>query len=789
MHCPRCNTSLADHEVSQGMREDVDDPSVWPKFPARKEALVGAGLLDADEARPVHFLAWTTTPWTLGANTALAVRGDAEYGLFEAWPADGRGDELSELYVVATALAEAAVGDGNYRLVKSFPGDALVGLTYEQILEGAVAEGSDLSKGFRVVADEFVSVEDGTGVVHIAPAYGDLEIGRKYDLPTVFSVDLAGHVNPEVKAPGSGPEPGPYAGMFFKAADKQITRDLAQRGLMYRSARVRHAYPFCWRDDSPLLFYAKTSWYIRTTAVKEKLLANNRKINWVPEHIKTGRFGRWLENNIDWAISRERYWGAPLPVWVSEDGEDKVCVGGVADLEQLTGRDLKDLDLHRPYVDEITFERDGKTYRRVPYTVDVWFESGAMPYAQWHYPFENVGEFADNFPADYICEAMDQTRGWFYSLHALATLLTDSGGDGDGGASPSQRPAGPLAEFSPDSPAFKNCIVLGFINDAKGQKMSKSRGNAVDPWSVLNEQGADALRWYLYVSSPPDANKNFNRAHVTEVVKDFLLTLWNVYSFFALYANLDRPDLKTRLPVAGRPEIDRWLTAKLHRLVERMTASLDAYDVTAAARTVNEFVVRDLSNWYVRRNRRRFWKSEDDADKRAAYLTLHEALVTVSKLCAPMVPFVTEAVYQNLARNVSADAPPSVHLCDWPEADAGLIDEPLLAEMDLLIQIVELGRSARAEAAVKVRQPLPEILIRVGTDKELAALRKFEELIKDELNVRRVTFLDFNTDFVSYSLRPNLPVVGKRLGKRVPEFVKALKTLDPHVVITNVRAG
>ncbi|HEV2761929.1 MAG TPA: DUF5915 domain-containing protein, partial [Pyrinomonadaceae bacterium] len=434
-------------------------------------------------------------------------------------------------------------------------------------------------------------------------------------------------------------------------------------------------------------------------------------------------------------------------------------------------------------VDDITFEREGRTYRRVPYTVDVWFESGAMPYAQWHYPFEHQGEMPEHFPADYICEAMDQTRGWFYSLHALATLLTDSG-DGSAG-----RPAGPLAEFSPDSPAFKNCIALGFINDAKGQKMSKSRGNAVDPWSVLNEQGADALRWYLYVSSPPDANKNFNPAHVTEVVKDFLLTLWNVYSFFALYANLDRPDLRTPLAVAERPEIDRWLTAKFHRLVEKVTAALDDYDVTTASRVVNEFVVRDLSNWYVRRNRRRFWKSEDDADKRAAYLTLHETLVALSKLCAPLVPFISEAVYRNLALNVDPQAPPSVHLCDWPEADPAYIDDALIAEMDLLIQIVELGRSARAEAAVKVRQPLPEILIRVGTDKELAALRKFEELIKDELNVRQVTFLDFNTDFVSYSLRPNLPLVGKRLGKGVPEFVKALKTIDPHVVITNVRRG
>lgn len=787
MHCPRCHTSLADHEVSQGMREDVDDPSVWPKFPALKDELISLGLLPSNETRPVSFLAWTTTPWTLGANTALAVRGDEQYGLFESQPVytkeEAAADASTELFILAHSLAEKVFGEGRYRLLKTFPGASLVGLRYEQILQGRVPETEDLSKGFRIVADEFVSIEDGTGIVHIAPAYGDLEIGRKHKLPTVFSVDLAGKVYSEVKAPEWAEPVGPYSGMFFKDADKRITRDLTARGLMFRSERVRHAYPFCWRDDSPLLFYAKTSWYIRTTTVKDELLENNRKINWIPEHVKTGRFGRWLENNIDWAISRERYWGTPLPLWTSDEPEDKICVGSIRELEELTGRELNDLDLHRPYIDEITFQRNGQTYRRVPYTIDVWFESGAMPYAQWHYPFENREQLPARFPADYICEAMDQTRGWFYSLHALATLLTDRG-DPSSGRSP-----GALAKLFPATSAFKNCVVLGFINDEKGQKMSKSRKNAVDPWTVLNEQGADALRWYMYVSSPPEANKNFHPRFVTEVVRDFLLTLWNVYSFFVIYANLDEPDLQTPLSAHERPEIDRWIISKLQRLIEKVTLALDDYNVTDASRTIGDFVVRDLSNWYVRRNRRRFWKSENDTDKRSAYATLYEVLVAISKLCAPMIPFVTETMYRNLVLNVTPDAQPSVHLADWPEPDTQLIDEALLQEMELLIKLIELGRAARSAAAIQFRQPLPEILVRVGTEGEIRALRRLENQLKEELNVKQVSFLDFDSDFINYTLRPNLPVVGKLLGKRVPEFVKALGSIDARQVAENVRRG
>jgi isoleucyl-tRNA synthetase len=431
-------------------------------------------------------------------------------------------------FILAANLAKDNLGEFHMRNV--FPGSRLVGARYSPIMQGYVPASEDMGKAHRVIIDESVSVTDGTGIVHIAPAYGDLEIGKKNNLPTFFSVDLEGHVYPDV---GLTPESrGKYAGM-----DKLITQDLHEAGFMFRSDRVKHAYPFCWRDDSPLLFYAKNTWYIRTSALKSSLLANNEKINWIPAHIKHGRFGNWLENNVDWALSRERYWGAPLPIWVSDDGSERMCIGSLAELESLVGHALPGLDLHRPSVDDVTFFQNGKKFKRVPFTVDVWFESGAMPYAQWHYPFENRDEFVRSFPADYICEAMDQTRGWFYSLHALATLLTEPKLPG------SDLPAGPLASVFPSSPAFKNCMVVGFINDAKGQKMSKSRGNTVDPWAVLDKFGADPLRWYFYTVTAPDLNKNFDEEQLAQVVRGFFLTLWNCYAFFVMYANLDQPRL------------------------------------------------------------------------------------------------------------------------------------------------------------------------------------------------------------------------------------------------------
>jgi isoleucyl-tRNA synthetase len=778
MHCPRCNTSLADHEVSQGFKDDVDDPSVYPKFPVKMES---AKKLINDTSRQIYVMAWTTTPWTLPANTALAVSSEAEYGLIEAPKAHG--SEEKDLYIIATALAEQVFGEGSYQILKNFTGEELVGLTYSPILQGRVPAGEDVNKGFRVITDESVSLGDGTGIIHIAPAYGDLDIGNKNDLPTLFSVDLSGEVFPEVTPLDLTENPGPYTGQFFKKADKQIAKDLKERGLLYREARVKHAYPFCWRCGTALLYYAKSSWYLRTSALKDKLLSNNAKINWYPEHIKTGRFGKWLENNVDWALSRERYWGAPLPIWVSEDGQEQLCVGSVKELEELTGQDLSGLELHRPYVDDIHFTKNGKTFKRVPYTVDVWFESGAMPYAQWHYPFENKEALAKNFPADYICEAIDQTRGWFYSLHALSTLLTDSGDDAG------ERKPGVLSDIAPDTSSFKNVICLGHILDEKGEKMSKSKGNIVNPWDVLNAQGADALRWYLYSSAPPGNSRRFSSNLVDESLRDFVLTLWNTYSFFVLYANLDKPDLAKDVAVKDRPEIDRWLVAKLNALVRDVTTMLDNYDPTSATRTIRDFVVDELSNWYVRRNRRRFWKSESDTDKLAAYKTLYEALVTVVKLIAPMAPFVSEEMYQNLVLTLEPSAPESVHLASWPTFDAALIDENLLRDMNALLRVVELGRSARNTSGMKTRQPLPEVLVRVRNDGELQGLKRLEDQLAEELNVKKVSYLDVTADFVTYTVRPNLPLVGKRVGKHIPALKQFFANNDGKDIARNVREG
>ena len=787
-HSPSSNTTLASHEVALGYKEDVEDPSVFPKFPAATEELVERGLLDAEERRPVFFLAWTTTPWTLAANTGLAVAADADYVLVEA-PArkQGPADERALLWLAAELAPTVLEGTG-WRELRRARGRELEGVHYRPILQGRVDAGQDPSTGYRVVSDELVSLEDGTGIVHLAPAYGDLEQGRRHGLPTLFSVDLTGQVLSDVRPLDAADGDGPYTGQWFKDADAKIADDLLARGLMWHRGVIRHAYPFNWRDDTPLMNVAKRSWYIRTSLLKDKLLANNDKVHWHPDHIRTGRFGKWLENNVDWALSRERFWGAPLPIWVSDDGEEQVCVGSVRELAELTGRDLEGLELHRPYVDDVTFERGGKTFRRVPYTVDVWFESGAMPYAQWHYQGdastpEAARALADNFPADYICEAVDQTRGWFYSLHTLATLLTDSG---DPAAS---RPAGPLARLAPDTSAFRNVIVLGHIVDERGEKMSKSKGNVVDPWAVLDQQGADALRWYLFSVSPPEATKRFSAGLVEETLRDFFLTLWNVYGFFVLYANLDRPRLDRAPPAAERRAIDRWLLSRLHALIRDVTAHLEGYDPTSASRAIRDFVVDELSNWYVRRNRRRFWKSESDRDKTAAYATLYEALVAVAELMAPMAPFTSEELYQNLVRSLDAGAPESVHLAAWPRPDVGLVDEDLDRDMRALMRLVELGRSARAASGIKIRQPLPEVLVRLRSEDELAGVRALEDQLVEELNVKRVRYLGVHDAFVDYQVKPNLPRVGPRLGRLVPALRRALDGLDGRAVAAAAADG
>ncbi len=803
MHCPRDNTSLASHEVAQGYKDDVDDPSVWPKFPADSQSLKDKGIIETDEDRQVYMLAWTTTPWTLAANSGLAVKADGDYGLYET-PAQfqkppkkpKKGEEAAEaepyggpydLIIMATSLAEKNFGAGNYKLLKSFTGSELKDVTYSPILKGHVPADEDISTGFRVINDDFVEISadgEGTGIVHLAPAYGDLELGKTYGLPTIFSVDLYGKVYPEVQAVNDTEAEGPYTGVFFKDADKAITKDLLEQNLMFRSDRIKHTYPFCWRCGTPLLFYAKSAWYLKTTLVKDKLVSNNEEIFWVPDHIRGGRFGKWLENNIDWALSRERYWGCPLPIWISEDGSENHCIGSVQELAELSGQDLTNLELHRPYVDDITFEKNGKTFKRVPYTVDVWFESGAMPYAQWHYLGENStpeakANFEANFPADYICEAIDQTRGWFYSLHALSTLMTYGGDD--------NTPPGPLAHMHENISSFKNVICLGHILDGKGEKMSKSKGNIVEPEAVLNKQGADALRWYLYSAAPPGNSRRFSEDLVDETLRDFFLTLWNTYSFFVLYANLDKPDLSQDVPISERPDIDRWLMARLHLLVKETTEGLEEYDPTPVCRMIRDFTVDELSNWYVRRNRRRFWKGESDSDKLSAYKTLHEALVTVTKLIAPMAPFISDHLYENLVLSLDSNAPESVHLAEWPSYDDAVIDQDLLRDMNALIRVVELGRRARDLSDMKVRQPLPEVLVRVQSNEELAGLKPFEEQIKEELNVKAVTYLDVTADFVDYTVRPNLPLIGKRVGKNIPELKKRLAEIDSKVIAGNIR--
>jgi isoleucyl-tRNA synthetase len=598
--------------------------------------------------------------------------------------------------------------------------------------------------------------------VHIAPAYGDLEVGKRQNLPTLFSVDLAG------KVLAAFPE---FGQKFFKKADPDITRDLKERGLLLSSGRVLHNYPFCWRCDTPLLYYAKTSWYIRTTQYKQDLIENNLKINWYPDNVKRGRFGNWLENNIDWALSRERFWGMPLPIWQCDVTHQYECIGSVAELEQKTGRKLQGMDLHRPFIDEVTYPSPfapGGTMQRVPEVADCWFDSGAMPYAQQHYPFENQELYKLEFPADYICEAVDQTRGWFYTLHALGTLLEDQ-------------------------PVYKNVICLGHILDGEGQKMSKSKGNVVDPWTVLNNQGADALRWYLYTATPPGQPRRFSLDLVSESVRRFLLTLWNTYGFFVTYANLDKPGLvgTAKVPVSERPVIDQWLVSALNALVRDVTNMMDEYDVTGAARAIEAFV-DDLSNWYVRRNRRRFWKSENDTDKLAAYQTLYEALGTLSLLLAPFTPFVSETLYRNLVLSVNPNAPESVHLADYPVADESLIDEQLLRETNSVIKVVSVGRAARSAAKLKVRQPLLEVLVKPKTFSEASGLRRFEQQVLEELNVKAMTLVEEGSEMMSFSLKANFKLLGKKLGKQMQAVQKALQSMSNEQAVTanaKLRAG
>jgi isoleucyl-tRNA synthetase len=724
-YCPRCGTALSDAEVAMGYA-DVEDPSVYVLFriaEAPAPSLVGASMLG-----------WTTTPWTLISNTGLAVSADAAYVVVE------HGDER---LVLAEALKDAVLPEDPV-VAGPLPGASLVGTRYEPLypnVEGA----------HRIVTADFVSLEDGTGVVHLAPAFGpeDLEIGRREGWRTFKPLDGEGRFTDEA--------PAFVRGSFFKDADAVIQENLRSRGLLLRSGTITHAYPLCWRCETPLIYIARTSWYAKTTAVKDRLLAVNEEVNWYPDHIKHGRYGNWLANNIDWALSRERYWGTPLPIWRCVDGHD-TAVGSLAELSEHAGRDVTDIDPHRPAIDEVGFacpECKGEA-RRLPAVIDTWYDSGAMPYAQWGYHPDlgrGIDRFDERFPADFIAEAIDQTRGWFYTLMAEGVLLFDS-------------------------ITYRNCVCLGLIVGEDGRRMSTSLGTAIDPWQVLDRQGADALRWYLLTNGSPWAERRVGMSILDDVVRQFLLPLWNVYAFFVTYANASGfdPSESDDVPVAERPLLDRWVLSQLSRTEAAARDGLEAYDATGAGRRIADFV-GDLSNWYVRRARRRFWDpaGEGGDDVRAAFLTLHACLLSLSRLLAPFTPFVAETLWRNLAAGRDG-APDSVHLSDYPTAEERLVDPILDDAMAAVRQIVELGRRVRTETKLRVRQPLLEAVVHYAGDH--AALEPLLDLVGEELNVKQVQFAESADQLGRWRAKPNFKVLGPRLGPGVKEVAAALERDD-----------
>ncbi len=741
-YCPRCGTPLSDHEVALGYAEAVD-PSVFVRMPLVDEP--GTSLL-----------VWTTTPWTLPGNVAVAAHPDVDYVTVEHLLPEGGRERL----ILAQPLLEKVFGDEYYRVVDTYKGRKLKGMRYKPLFTFLPVD----KPAHFVVLQDYVTVEDGTGLVHTAPAFGaeDMQAALEFDLPILLTVADDGTFIPEVR---------PWSGKFVKQADPLIIEDLQARGLLYKAGTYSHTYPFCWRCDTPLLYYARSTWYIRTSQYKDQLVNLNQTINWVPEHIKDGRFGNWLSNNVDWALGRERYWGTPLPVWECDTCHHQMAMSSRHQLSHYTGRDLSNLDLHRPYVDEVHFpcpkcgHQEHGTMQRVPELIDVWFDSGSMPIAQWHYPFENEEMFLKQFPADYICEAVDQTRGWFYSLHAISTMLFES-------------------------VAFKNVICLGLILDGDGYKMSKSRGNIADPWDVITQHGADAFRWYLYTASPPGQERRYSVDLVGEVVRNFTLTLWNVYSFFVTYANLDAwtPAKDPTERSYEYSDLDRWLLSELHALVRDVTQALEVYDVTGATRPIQTFV-DDLSKWFLRRSRRRFWKSESDGDKNAAYATLYEALVTVSKLLSPTMPFLADALYQNLVRSLDPDAAESVHLTDWPEYTPALVNDVLNREMALVMRLASLGHSARNQAGLKVRQPLAEVAFSVGNPEEAHALERYGDLLADELNVKKVRLLGSTGEVVSYTLKSLPKQLGQRFKGLFPKVAGAISELEPVQAAQSLLSG
>ena len=727
-YCPRCGTGLSDHEVAEGYKL-VRDPSAHVKFP-----VVGG----RPEVAGASLVAWTTTPWTLVSNLGLAVAPEERYMRVRLG-----GEDL----IVARAR-RAELGEGG-ETVRELAGRSLVGLSYEPPYPNVD------DNTHRVVPAGFVSMQEGTGIVHMAPAFGpeDLEVGRREGWPVFKPVDDEGRFTTQA--------PDFIRGRFVKEADRDIIEDLRERGRILRAQEHEHTYPLCWRCDTPLIYYARRSWYIRTTARKQELLAANEKVNWYPDHIKHGRYGDWLANNVDWSLSRERYWGTPLPVWTCESGHDTV-VGSLDELSQLAGRDVSGMDPHRPAVDEVTIScpRCGEVARRVPDVIDAWFDSGAMPFAQWGYMGPGSAAdrvFESRFPADFIAEAIDQTRGWFYSLMAEGVLLF--------GRSP-----------------YENVVCLGHLVDREGRKMSKRLGNVVDPWTVLDRQGADALRWFLVSSGSPWSSRRVYPEAIDDVVRRFLLTLWNTYAFFVTYANLDEPDLSSAPEPADRPVLDRWALSRLHGTVAAVRAGMEAYDATGAARLIAE-LVDDLSNWYVRRSRRRFWDparssaaGDGYAAKAAAHATLEECLLTMARLLAPFTPFIAEELHRNLSPRRDPSAPESVHLCDFPVANQRRVDPGLENAMALARSAVSLGRTVRAEAKLKVRQPLPRAVVHLPSD--ASSLEPLLELVAEELNVKQVSFARSAEQFTGWRAKPNFRALGPRLGSRVGELAEALRSDD-----------
>ena len=708
-YCPRCGTALSSHEVAQGYKE-VKETSATVRFRVPDE-------------ENTYFLAWTTTPWTLPSNVSLCVNPDVTYAYVRV---DGK-----ETLIMAKDLIEAVLEGHDTEIIKEVVGRELEYKHYEPLFECTrkAAGGKD---AFYVMVDDYVTTTDGTGIVHNAPAFGedDYRVCKKYDLPFVQMVDSKGEM-----CGGT-----PWDGVFVKKADPMVLKDLDERGLLFAAPRFEHSYPFCWRCDTPLIYYARSSWFIAMTKVKDRLIDYNRRINWIPETIKEGRMGNFLENVIDWGISRERYWGTPLPVWVCDKCGKIHVVGSRKELSELTGCD-ENVELHKPYVDPLTWKCEcGGTMRREPVVIDCWFDSGSMPFAQWHYPFENKDKFQRRYPANFISEAIDQTRGWFYTLSAIAACLFDS-------------------------PAFLNCIVLGHVQDKEGRKMSKHIGNVVDPWVLLDNQGADAVRWYFYTSSMPWLPNRFSAEAVSESQRKYMGTFWNTYAFYILYADIDNFDpTRHKLVRENLTPMDRWILSRLNTLIGHVEAYLDDLKMTEAGREMQDFM-DDLSNWYVRRCRERYWGKDMTPDKEAAYMTLYTVLRTMALISAPFTPFMSETMYQNMVRTVDKSAPESIHLCDWPKKDESFIDPELEANMAAVLDIVVLGRSARNAANIKNRQPVASMYVQ---GKALPDM--YVSIIADELNVKEVKFVDDASSFISYRVKPQLKTLGPRYGKLLPKI-------------------